>query len=154
MSIDYDLKMKKWSIDGGKPKTHRAAMSALKREGLNQGEAETLLRANKLSAEIEHRRPPADDLLSYEEARVLRFALVANGLDRERSLLRAERWVRANLRPGRNRRSVRSLKHYCDGDYQRIGQACYLREADFADVLARCGHTVRDGYVGVKEIRA
>jgi len=153
-TIDYDMATGKWTLDGGKPKTNRAAILTLKREGFNRDEAETLLRANKLCAEIEARLPPADELLTYEEARVLLFAIVANGLDRQRSLRKAERWVRANVRSGRKRRSVYGLKHDCDHAYQRIGDACYLREADFADVLRRCGHIVKNGFVHIQEIEA
>jgi hypothetical protein len=154
MSIDYDVTTKKWSIDGGKPKTERAALLALRREGCNHEVATALLRANKLCAEIERRFPPPDDLLTDEEARVLLLAVIANGLDRHRSLRKAERWVRANLRPGRKRISCYALKHTLDHWYQRRGSACYLRESDFIDVLRHCGHVVKNGFVHIQEIEA
>jgi len=153
MSIDYDVTTEKWSIDGGKPKTRRAALLALRREGCSHEVAEALLRANKLSAEIERRFPPADELLTDEEARVLLLAVIANGLDRHRSLRKAERWVRAHLRPGRKRVSCYCLKHTLDHWYQRRGSACYLRVGDFIDVLRRCGHVVKDEQVRIAELR-
>jgi len=151
-SIHYDVTTGKWTLGGGKPKTRRAAMLALQREGCSHEVAEALLRANKLCAEIESRLPPADELLTYEEARVLLLAVVANGLDRQRSLRKAERWVRANLRPGRKRISCYALKHTLDHWYQRRGSACYLREADFIDVLLCCGHPVKNRHVCIAEV--
>jgi hypothetical protein len=154
--IDYDVTTGKWTLGGGKPKGRPAAMLALMREGCSHEVAEALLRANKLCAEIEyrHRFPPADELLTYEQARVLLLAVVANGLDRQRSLRKAERWVRANLRPGKKRISCYALKHTLDHWYQRRGSACYLREADFIDVLRCCGHVVKNGHVRIAEVPA
>jgi hypothetical protein len=103
---------------------------------------------------LEELAEPSPSELLAEELRRWAFAALANALDRQLSLRKAERWVRANLRPGKTRRSVYGLKHVCDHAYQRIGNACYLREADFADVLRRCGHVVRNGYVRVEEVSA
>ena len=49
-------------------------------------------------------------------------------------------------------RSVYALKQTLDHWYQRHGSACYLGESDFADVLRRCGHVVKNGDVRIAEI--
>jgi hypothetical protein len=77
---------------------------------------------------------------------------LANELDRRLSLRKAEQWVRAFIRPGRKRVWCYGLKHTLDHWYQARGSACYLTERDFTDVLRRCGHVVKDGYVRIQEI--
>jgi len=106
----------------------------------------------RIFALLEELAEPLPSERLADELRRWAFAVLANTLDRQLSLRKAERWVRANLRPGKIRRSVGSLKHDCDHAYQRIGSACYLREADFADVLRRCGYVVRDGEVRIEEV--
>ena len=101
---------------------------------------------------LEELAEPTPSELLFEELRRFTFARLANELDRRVSLRRAERWVRANIRRGKNRESVYCLKHVCDHAYQKIGSACYLREADFADVLRNCGHVVKNGEVRIQEL--
>ncbi len=95
---------------------------------------------------------PPPDPITYEEFRSIFCNMLANALDRQLSLRKAARWVRANIRPGKKRISCYALKHTLDHWYQRHGSACYLVEADFADVLRRCGHVVRNGDVRIAEI--
>ena len=92
------------------------------------------------------------DLLTIEEAERLLAALVAKGLDRYRNIRRAERWIAASLRPSKTRATVYGLKHKVDNAYQRIGSACYLTEATFAECLRRQGYRVRGDYTYAKEI--
>ena len=101
---------------------------------------------------LEELAEPTPSELLFDELRRFAFAQLANELDRRLSLRKAERWVRANIRPGKKRRSVYSLKHDVDQWYQRHDSACYLREADFADVLRRCGHVVKNGHVRIQEL--
>ena len=92
--------------------------------------------------------------ITYEEFRRMLCNMLANALDRQLSLRKASRWVCEYIRPGKTRRSVYGLKHDLDHWYQRHGTACYLRESDFADVLRRCGHVVKNGCVRIGEVTA
>jgi len=107
---------------------------------------------NRIANLLEELAEPTPSELLFDQLRRYAFARLANELDRRLSLRKAERWVRAYVRPGRTRRSVYGLKHDCDHWYQRHGTACYLREADFADVLRRCGHVVKNGAVRIQEM--
>jgi len=154
MTIDFDITTQKWTIGGGKPKSRRAATLALEQKGFSHYEAEALLRANRLCAEIEARLPPPpSDVVTYLEARRLLFAMLRTALDRLRNRARAERWIRANLEPSVRRIWVYGLKHRCAADHhQRLGTFCYLPESHFTVCLRRCAFTVRDGCVFAKEV--
>ena len=106
----------------------------------------------RIFALLEELAEPLPSERLADELRRWAFTVLANVFDRELSLRKAERWVRANLRPGRIRRSVGSLKHDCDHAFQRIGSACYLRTEDFGNVLRRCGYVVKNGDVRIKEV--
>jgi len=101
---------------------------------------------------LEELAEPTPSELLFEELRRYAFARLANELDRRLSMKRAEHWVRAYLRPGKNRVSCYGLKHTLDHWYQARGSACYLTEHDFIDVLRRCGHSVKDGVVRIAEL--
>jgi hypothetical protein len=101
---------------------------------------------------LEELADPTPSELLFDQLRRFAFARLANELDRRLSLRKAERWVCQHVRPGKKRRSVYGLKHVCDHWYQARGSACYLTERDFTDVLRRCGHVVKDGYVRIQEI--
>ena len=156
MTISYDPTTKKYLLDA-RTTTKAKARAAARAQGLTLQEAEMLLRAVMLCATVnehfgEPEPEPEPELITYEQLRRLLLSMLANALDRQLSLRRAERWVRATLRPGRTRVSCYCLKHTLDHWYQRHGSACYLREADFSDVLRRCGHVVRNGYVRIQEM--
>jgi len=156
MTIDYDPTTKKYLLDA-QITTRAKAIAALRAKGLAWRKADTLLRLCKLAATVNkyfEEPEPKPEPITYEQFRRLFFAMLANALDRQLSLRKAERWVRANLRQGKTRRSVYGLKHTLDHWYQRHGSACYLVESDFADVLRRCGHVVRNGCVRVEEVTA
>jgi hypothetical protein len=97
-------------------------------------------------------REPEPDPITYDEFRRMFCNMLANALDRQLSLRKAERWVRENLRPGKNRVSCYGLKHTLDHWYQARGSASYLTERDFTDVLRRCGHVVKNGDVRITEL--
>jgi len=102
---------------------------------------------------LEELAEPTPSELLFEELRRYAFARLANELDRRLSFRKAERWVRDYIRPGRKRVWCYGLKHTLDHWYQVRGSACYLTERDFSDVLRRCGHVVKDGYVRIAELR-
>ena len=101
---------------------------------------------------LEELAQPTPSELLIEELRRYVAARLANEMDRRLSMKKAERWVRAFIRPGKKRVWCYGLKHTLDHWYQGRGSACYLRERDFIDVLRKCGHVVRDGYVRIQEI--
>jgi hypothetical protein len=152
MTIDYDPTINKYLLDA-RITTKAKVRAAARAQGLTFQEAEMLLRAVKLCATF-NRYLEEPEPITYEQSRQLLFNMLANALDRQLSLRKAERWVRATLRPGKKRVSCYCLKHTLDHWYQRHGSACYLREADFIDVLRRCGHVVRNGYVRIEEVPA
>ena len=158
MKIEYDPTIKKYLLDA-QTTTKGKVISALSAEGLTYRRADLLLRLCKLAATVNHyfealEREPPPKQITYEEAGHLFRNMLINALDRQVSLRKAARWVHANLRPGKTRRSVYCLKHTVDHAYQKIGSACYLTESDFADVLHRCGYVVKNGEVRIKEIEA
>jgi hypothetical protein len=156
MIVEYDPTIKKYLLDA-KVTTRAKVISALRAEGLTCRRTDLLLLLCKLAAtvigyfEALEREPPQKQI-TYEEFRHAFGNMLANALDRQLSLRKAERWVRTNLRPGKTRRSVYGLKHTLDHWYQKHGSACYLREGDFADVLRRCGYVVKDGEVRIEEV--
>ena len=101
---------------------------------------------------LEELAEPTPSELLYEELRRYALARLANELDRRLSLRKAEHWVRAYIRPGRKYVWCYGLKHTLDHFYQARGSACYLTERDFTDVLCRCGHVVKNGYVRIQEV--
>jgi hypothetical protein len=154
MKIEYDPSRKKYLLDA-RITTKAKALAALRGKGLTCRKANLLLEMVKLCATVNsYFEEPEPEPITSEQCRRLLGHMLINALDTELSLRRAERWVRENLKPGTIRRSVGSLKHDCDHKFQKIGSACYLRESDFADVLRRCGHVVKNGEVRIEEVPA
>ena len=154
MKIEYDATRNKYLLDA-KITTKTKALAALCGKGVTYRKADMLLRTVKLCATVNgYFEEPEPEPIACEYFHRLFCHMVANALDRQLSLLKAERWLRANVRPGKVRRSVGSLKHDCDHAFQRHGGACYLREGDFADVLRRCGYVVKNGEVRIEETPA
>ena len=156
MTIEYDPASKKYLLDA-QTTTKTKALSALRARGLTRRKADMLLHLCKLAATVNRyfdalEREPVPEPITYEEFRRMFCNMLANALDRQLSLRKASRWVCEYIRPGKTRRSVYGLKHDLDHWYQRHGTACYLRESDFADVLRRCGHVVKNGHVRIAEI--
>ena len=151
MKIEYDPDSKKYFLDA-KVTTKARVISALRAEGVTCRRADLLLHLCKLVAVVNgYFDEPEPEPSTY---RRLFCNMFVNALDRQLSLRKAERWVRANLRPGGIRRSVGSLKHDCDHAFQRIGSACYLRTEDFGNVLRRCGYVIKNGDVRIKGVPA
>ena len=154
MNLDYNPTTKRYTIDG-QTATRETALLTLRAEGLTEPEARRILRAYETAATIEHRLPPRPpDRLTGSEAVSLLVAVLLRALDRARNLPKADRWIRANLKPTkRPGRSAYGLKHVCDSAYQKTGQACYLHELDFIDCLRKCGFAVTDdGRVYAREV--
>ena len=158
MKIEYDPNSKKYLLDA-KVTTKAKVISALRAEGVTCRRADLLLHLCKLAATVngyfealERKPEPEPEQITYERFRTAFCNMLANALDRQVSLRKAERWVRENIRPGKKRQSVYALKHTVDHAFQRRGSACYLREGDFADVLRRCGYVVKDGEVRIEEV--
>jgi hypothetical protein len=160
MRIEYDATRKKYLLDT-EVTTRVTALAALRAKGLRWTKADLLLRLCKLAAtlnryfdalEREPMRRPQPDPISYEEFRSVFCNMLANALDRQLSLRKAERWVRECIRPGKKRVSCYGLKHTLDHWYQARGSACYLTERDFTDVLRHCGHIVKNGFVRIQEL--
>jgi hypothetical protein len=146
MNIDYDVAIKKYLLDA-RITTKAKVISALRAKGLAGRKADTLLRLCKLAATVNHHFEEPSDLLTYPQLRHLFFNMLALALDRQLSLRKAARWVRANVWPGKRRVSCYSMKHTCDQWYQRHGSACYLTERDFTRVLEQQGWVVQNGHV-------
>ncbi len=149
MKIEYDSAIKRFLLDG-RITTRADAIAAHAGQRIDLpkgGPAFATVEADRhdqlLPGSIQ--RAPQPEPITYEQFRRIFCDMLANALNGGFSLRKAERWVRANIRPGKKRRSVYSLKHDVDQSYQRHDSACYLREADFADVLRRCGHVVKMG---------
>lgn len=158
MKIDYDPIRKKHLLDA-QITTRTKAIAALRAEELTCRKADLFLRLCKVAATVNRyfeamERQPRPEQITYEEFRRSFYHMLANALDRQLSLRKAERRVRVTLRPGKKRVSCYCLKHTLDHWYQRHGTACYLRVGDFIDVLRRCGHVVRNGYVRITEVPA
>jgi hypothetical protein len=158
MKFEYDPAIKKYLLDA-RATTRAKVISALRGEGLTCRKADLLLRLCKLAATVnryfealERKPEPEPEQITYEGFRTAFCNMLANALDRQVSLRKAERWVRENIRPGKKRQSVYGLKHTVDHWFQARGSACYLRESDFTDVLRRCGHVVKDGFVRIQEL--
>jgi hypothetical protein len=156
MTIEYDPASKKYLLDA-QTTTKTKALSALRARGLTRRKADMLLHLCKLAATVNRyfdalEREPVPEPITYEEFRRMFCNMLANALDRQLSLRKAARWVREYIRPGKKRISCYALKHTLDHWYQRHGSACYLVESDFADVLRRCGHVVKNGCVRIKEV--
>jgi hypothetical protein len=154
MKIEYDPTSRNYLLDA-RITTKARAVAAIRAKGLTCRKADVLLRTVKLCATVNgYFEEPEPEPIACEYFHRFFRHMLANVLDRQLSLLKAERWLRANVRPGKVRRSVGSLKHDCDHAFQRIGSACYLREGDFADVLRRCGYVVKNGEVRIEETPA
>ena len=158
MKVQYDPIRKKYLLDS-RTTSRAKAISALRAEGLTCRRADLFLRLCKLAATVnrycealEQEPEPDREQITYEEFRTAFCNMLANALDRQLSLRKAERWVRENLRPGKKRVSCYGLKHTVDHAYQASGSACYLTERDFTDVLRRCGHVVKNGVVRIAEM--
>ena len=156
MTVQYDPTSKRYLLDA-RTTTKAKALSALRARGLTCRKADMLLHLCKLAATVNRyfealEREPVPEPITCEQFRCLFCHMLANALDRQLSLRKAAEWVRANIRPGKKRISCYALKHTLDHWYQRHGSACYLVESDFADVLRRCGHVVKNGYVRIVEI--
>ena len=114
MTIEYDPASKKYLLDA-QTTTKAKALSALRARGLTCQKADMLLHLCKLAATVNRyfealeREPiggPPPDPITYEEFRSIFCNMLANALDRQLSLRKAARWVRANIRPGKNRIAV------------------------------------------------
>lgn len=155
MKLDYNVVWRRYTIDD-QPTTRANALSALPAQGMTVRDARHTLRLYKLCANIESRLPPVrPGMVGGSRAVQIILTAFVNGLDRARNLPRAERWLRENLRAAKKPGgSAYSLKHQCDGDYQKAGKACYLIESDFIDCLRRCGFTLTPGgRVYAKEVQ-
>ena len=147
--LGYNVQTRRYIIDGV-PMTKGKATQLLHAEGLTLREARAILNIHRRCAERQSRLPPPapEDAMSDDEFwRLFRFSVF-----RSINLCAARKWIADHLRPAKRpyRRGLYGLKHAFEWD----GWGRYIRQGDFADLLAAQGIRVVGQRVYCTEIRS